>query len=897
MQYSFYGGQQGKNFKIAKIFHNKVELMQDLMQRWYSSIGTGDLVLIAYGSPNDTKSSFYQKNADIDLNVYKKIYNVTLWQKIYTEKDAAEEQKALIQALDTKYPDKNKAYWDEYYSIVGFETQYIIYGLDALEQQRKDGIVTDEEYYTKFAEIVNKEYISEDFGLGYKLIASLAGSTPTMDIKYEVIDANENPRIEIDNTNVDQPILTFYLPKQQILDVKTPVTKLDSNQDPDVQIDKTDVNNPLFDFSLPQAQRILSDNVSKTVLDNDKNPDVTVDTSGTHPNGVKKINEPTVNFKLPQTQRIVKEHVSETVLDADGTPEVIFDSDRFKQDGTTINTNADGTLKVNQPSIEFKLPQGQVIKLGEVTVLDNDKDPNVEMDTTGTNTDGTKKINRPLIDFDLPRAQQLKKENVKTTLIDADGTPQVVFDSDRYQSDGTTLNKNPDGTLKVNFPSLEFKLPKNQVIALGTVTVLDADEDPTVILDKTDVNNVKLNIGLPRSQILQLNPSIVLPPRENPKSEYDDTTDINSPELTFSLPRAVRFMYGTRLGKRKENNGVYTEQIATAPELADLRIGDYYINDGTGFIYLVTAETIDSTGDIDRTFTYQACLAAPSPSVTSASIDTYKSENGAFVVQKPILDKSYSNSTEQIGLVLGFKLPRLPDLKGSVDFCGPDETGSITGKPTSTTEYTYEFTIPTGARFYCGIDVNEDTKLIAVVAGARPGDFYINGQYDHKDNGNIYKLGIDNIWTYQGNIKGKIGDALNIIDNFIVTPTEASTDTLGAVSTYLETQLGGKPSSSEIVAVTYRAPGTQGGTVDTAYWYYVVNNTWGRAQLTGATASLIENSYKAAGDTNKVYSVSYINSLLVALNTVLTADEKKIKTYSAEAIEGLVSWGSFDDLQ
>lgn len=747
MQYSFYGGQQGKNFEIAKIFHNKVELMQDLMQRWYSSIGTGDLVLIAYGSPNDTKSSFYQKNAEIDLNVYKKIYNVTLWQKIYTEKDAAEEQKALIQALDTKYPDKNKAYWDEYYSIVGFETQYIIYGLDALEQQRKDGTITDEEYYEKFAEIVNKEYVSEDFGLGYKLIASLAGSTPTLDIKYEVIDSGENPRIEIDNSNVDQPILTFYLPKQQVFKVKKPTIKLNADEDPAVDIDDvTDVNNPLFEFSLPQAQ-------------------------------------------------------------------------------------------------------------------------------------------------------QIKKEHVKTTLIAADKNAEVVFDSDRYESDGTTLNKNPDGTLKVNFPSLEFKLPKNQVITMGTITVLDADEDPTVTIDKTDINNIKLNIGLPRSQILQLNSAIVLPPSEDPESNYDDTTDINNPELTFSLPRAVKFMYGTRLGKRKKDNGIYTLQIVNAPEIAQLRTGDYYIHEGTGFIYLVTGETINNTGDIDRTFTYQACLAAPVPTVTSATIDTYKNDNGTLKVQNPTIDKSYSDSTEQTGLVLGFKLPRLPDLKSTIKFCGPDETGGITSKPTSTTEYTYEFTIPTGARFYCGIDVNEDTKLTAVVTGARPGDFYINGKFDHKDNGNIYKLGTNNTWSLEGNIKGKVGDALNIIGNFIITPTEAATDTLTAISTYLEGQLGGKPDSHEIVAVTYRAPSSQGGTVDTAYWYYVVNNTWGRAQLTGATASLIENSYKAAGDTNKVYSVSYINSLLVALDTVLTADQKKIKTYSAEAIEGLISWGSFGDIQ
>lgn len=719
MQYSFYGGQQGKPFEIAEVFPNKVDMLKDLMRRYQSNISIGDLVLISYGMPNEDTPS-YRTNADIDVAAFGHTYNATLWQKIYTEENNK----------DTS-------------SLTGIEI----------------------------------EYVSKDFGLGYKLIAVLSGNTPVFKIEYEVLAADKKPYITIDNTNIDFPVLTFHLPVSQIVSLLNTIV-LDANQNPSVRLDNTDIDNPKIQFSLPQAQEIKPENVSTTILDADGNPEVIVDTTGTNADGTKKVNKPTVEVKLPQAQQLVTEHVSIKVLDADQDPNIAFDSDK-------THTNADGTKKINQPSIEFQMP-------------------------------------------------------------------------------------------------------KSQVLGLGTLTVLDADKNPIVSINSTDINNPKLDLSLPRSQVLQLNSTVVLAPSKDPSINYDDTTNVNKPELTFSLPRAVRFMYGEKLGER--NSITYMLTLADSPEIANLNTGDYYVNEGTGFIYLVTAESLT-----DRTFTYQACLAAPIPTVTSAAVDTYEKEGTEFVVKDPTIEKSWTNPIEQIGLVLGFKLPKLPNLKGLVDFCGPDEDGSISGKPTGENEFTYSFTIPSGARFYCGDEVDTD-NLSAVVTGARPGDFYINGVFESEDDGNLYKLGVDNVWIYEGNIKGNVGNPLNIIDSFIITPTEVANDTLDAVSAYLETKLTSKPDGHEIIAVTYRANNPSGGTIDTAYWYYVADNEWGRAQLTGATASFIENSYKAAGDSNKTYSVTYINNLLAALDTVLTSADKKIKTYSVEAIEGLISWGSFSDL-
>lgn len=74
---SFYGGPAGKDFRIAKVFQNKVELDADLAAA-SSDIQVGDYVLISYGDPN-TES--FSTNLAKDANAYSKNYNATIWKK------------------------------------------------------------------------------------------------------------------------------------------------------------------------------------------------------------------------------------------------------------------------------------------------------------------------------------------------------------------------------------------------------------------------------------------------------------------------------------------------------------------------------------------------------------------------------------------------------------------------------------------------------------------------------------------------------------------------------------------------------------------------------------------------------------------------------------------------
>lgn len=197
MDMSFYGGKQGKNFKIAKIFENKAEMLQDLQARWNSSIGINELVFINYGNPADKtihkkkgeSSTFFDQtfiadkdmtrwefNRYVDINVkvptkqqdgsYEsvadgKLYNTTIWEKCYTSDDE------LI-----------------------------------VEDERIDPVNGMDKYV-----------ISDDFGIGYHLIASLTGNVPMVTANSEWIFTDQEPKTSIDNSDVERPNIHFKLPK------------------------------------------------------------------------------------------------------------------------------------------------------------------------------------------------------------------------------------------------------------------------------------------------------------------------------------------------------------------------------------------------------------------------------------------------------------------------------------------------------------------------------------------------------------------------------------------------------------------------------------------------------------------------------------------------------------
>ena len=117
--------------------------------------------------------------------------------------------------------------------------------------------------------------------------------------------------------------------------------------------------------------------------------------------------------------------------------------------------------------------------------------------------------------------------------------------------------------------------------------------------------------------------------------------------------------------------------------------------------------------------------------------------------------------------------------------------------------------------------------------------------------------------------QGEVGNPLNIIATETVTTAQVAEDTLAAVGAELTTR-GRDPQAGELIAVTYEKPENDA----VSYWYFKVNATWQRVQLSGGIGGVIVNTKvtDATAD-SKVYSAEYVNALeerLALLENALT---------------------------
>lgn len=120
--------------------------------------------------------------------------------------------------------------------------------------------------------------------------------------------------------------------------------------------------------------------------------------------------------------------------------------------------------------------------------------------------------------------------------------------------------------------------------------------------------------------------------------------------------------------------------------------------------------------------------------------------------------------------------------------------------------------------------------------------------------------------------QGEVGNPLNIIATEIITAAQVAEDTLAAVGAEL-TARGRNPQAGELIAVTYEK--AENDVI--SYWYFKVNATWQRVQLSGGMGGFIVNTKVIdATASSKVYSAEYINALearLAVLENALTIGE------------------------
>ena len=84
------------------------------------------------------------------------------------------------------------------------------------------------------------------------------------------------------------------------------------------------------------------------------------------------------------------------------------------------------------------------------------------------------------------------------------------------------------------------------------------------------------------------------------------------------------------------------------------------------------------------------------------------------------------------------------------------------------------------------------------------------------------------------------------------------------------TARGRDPQAGELIAVTYEKAENEA----VSYWYFKVNETWQRVQLSGGIGGVIVNTKVIDATANsKVYSAEYVNALetrLAVLENALT---------------------------
>ena len=479
-------------------------------------------------------------------------------------------------------------------------------------------------------------------------------------------------------------------------------------------------------------------------------------------------------------------------------------------------------------------------------VLHANEDPYVTVDNNNTDY--------PQITFHLPRSQVLQM-NATTNKPGLSLVPSFNYDEQ-----------------DIDRPILNFTMPEMWDIDVSDEPIhLPPNEHPKVSIRTLEDNQTKeITFSLPNAQMLNTDIiTQIVGPLISPEVSLSD--DPQLPQLTFKLPRAVKFHYGDLLGKTSKK--VYILEKTEVPNVENMAIGDYYLNKNMGFIYLISS--IDET---TITFNYEGDIARPDPKVKTAPIDPYTPEGEKTEIS---VESVYDDPVEKVGLTHSFKIPNLPIFTASYTKVGSDKIGSLVAKAEEgkTDTFAFNFKIPEGSQWFVGEEVN-DNKLTASIEGAMSGDYYLYTVQNMEDpfRGNIYRFDGNSWINIHRNIEGPVGDALNIKAIHKFNEVENGPDTIENISILLQKIYPEGISPDELLAVSY----THTDKGEISYWCFYINERWERVLLTGGMAGLLQNQYDPTGDINKTYTSAYINKLL--LNEVLPS-EKEYKSYNAKTLD------------
>lgn len=299
---SFYGGPVGQSFEIKQVFssfYGPNGAQADLVKGWASPISVGEFVMVSYGKPTDPD---YLENQKQDLEKgEKKNLNSTLWQKVYNE--SAGEGSGLSYKFITsctgntpkisittpatvldadQQPQVNTDLSNPDLPVISFalpQSQVLSMPNEAtvLDADQSPSVEYNDNN-------INRPTLH--FNLPQSQVIEQAEVTP--------IAVGETPKVELDATNVNRPVLKFQLPvAQEFLDSNVLHRVLDADKEPTVSFayapEDTNHEHPILTFSLPRSQVMAAP--ERVVQDPIVEPNV---------ENVGTVNAPKLRFKLPR---------------------------------------------------------------------------------------------------------------------------------------------------------------------------------------------------------------------------------------------------------------------------------------------------------------------------------------------------------------------------------------------------------------------------------------------------------------------------------------------------------------------------------------------------------------------------------------------------------------------
>ena len=227
-------------------------------------------------------------------------------------------------------------------------------------------------------------------------------------------------------------------------------------------------------------------------------------------------------------------------------------------------------------------------------------------------------------------------------------------------------------------------------ISLNDTIVLDADQDPSVIWDNTDIDRLVLTFQLPQSQNIQMGEVNAIECTEDPDAELDTETDINNPELKLSLPKSQVI----------ETALVEFLDVGENPKVTLETTGSYTISRPALKFYLPVAQSLQQ------------------------GITTVLDAN-----QQPSFNINFDNINKP---VINFSLPQVQVLgTPTTTVVGSNQQPNVTINNENINSPVLEFTLPKATSFYYGNLLGERTEGTYELtdesfAGYNLGDYYIN---------------------------------------------------------------------------------------------------------------------------------------------------------------------------